>query len=383
VIQTRCRALPAAIAAGLLLLPAHLPAATPEKPAANPQIAELNTLRPQCIAAAHTVQQKERALAALDLAVGVMERGAAAKQQQLDLNGKEEEQLLGALERLARAPPESLAFAPEGPIDRVRSGILIAAAVPALEAQAKTLAAQLATLAAERAQINARRPELDAARQALTKARDALTPLVAKRTELVAKLTPNDGKAQAIAKLGDQASDLFDLIKRTDAERAKDPLPLRGAPAAAKKGAPPAVDPTRPSDLRALDAPRATMLWPVMGDTTHRFGEADRYGRPSQGLTVSTSPSAVVVAPFDGQVAYAGNFRGYGLILIIRHAGGYHSLLAGLGPVDVTNGQWLLAGEPVGAMPGSDDKTAGVMFYLELRRDGRPVDPQSRLASRE
>ena len=69
--------------------------------------------------------------------------------------------------------------------------------------------------------------------------------------------------------------------------------------------------------------------------------------------------------------------------MIIRHGGGYHSLLAGLGQVNVTAGQWLLAGEPVGLAANADDKNASVSVYLELRREGRPVDPQSRLASRD
>jgi septal ring factor EnvC (AmiA/AmiB activator) len=372
-----------AIGAGLMLLPTHLPAAPLEKPVLAVEIAELGTTRAQCIAAAHSVQLQERAVAALDLAVGAMERGAAATQQQLDLNSKEE-QLLGALERLTLASPEALAWS-ERPIDRVRSGILIRAALPALQVQAKALSGQLVALGAERAQVDARRSELDATRQNLTEAGKALVPLVSKRGDLIAKLLPNDGKTQA--NLGERASDLPDLIKRTDAENARRNKDLlirlrRGLPAA-KKGAAPPADPTRPSDVRALDAPYATMIWPVVGDITHRFGEADRSGRPSLGLTVSTSPAALVVAPFDGQVEYAGNFHSYGLILIIRHAGGYHSLLAGLGHVDVTSGQWLLAGEPVGAMPGADDKDASATFYLELRRDGRPTDPQSRLASHE
>lgn len=348
-------------------------------------MAELNTLRPQCIAAALSVQQKQRAVVALDLAVGVMQRGAAAKQQQLELSSTEEEQLLGALERLTRALPEALAWS-ERPIDRVRSGILIRAALPALQTQAQALSMQLAALAAERTQIDARRSELDAARRALTDADRALAPLIDKRSDLIAKLLPHDGKTRGTAKF-DDASDLLDLIKRADAEtdrRGKELIVrLRASLAAPKKGGPPLTDPTRPSALRALDAPHAAMVWPVMGDVAHRFGEIDGSGNPSQGLTVSTSAAALVVAPFDGQVEYAGNFRSYGLILIIRHGGGYHSLLAGLGQVDVTSGQWLLAGEPVGAMPGADDKNASVTIYLELRRDGRPVDPQPRLASRE
>jgi septal ring factor EnvC (AmiA/AmiB activator) len=322
---------------------------------------------------------------ALDLAIGVMERGAKAKQQQLDLNGKEAEQLLGALERLTRASPAALALS-EGPIERVRSGILLASALPALQVQAQGLSAQLAAVVAEHAHIDARRPEFDAARQALNKAREALAPLVAKRGDLIAKLLPpNDGKTPDIVKLSEQTNDLTDLIKHADADtdRRDKQLLARLRIGPAKKGVPPIADLTRPADLRALDAPRAAMVWPVVGDLSHRFGDADRLGRSSQGLSVSAPPAALVIAPFDGEVEFAGNFASYGLILIIRHRGGYHSVLAGLSRVDVTIGQWLLAGEPVGVMPGADDENASVTFYLELRRDGRPVDPQSRLASRE
>jgi septal ring factor EnvC (AmiA/AmiB activator) len=37
----------------------------------------------------------------------------------------------------------------------------------------------------------------------------------------------------------------------------------------------------------------------------------------------------------------------------------------------------------VGTLPDADGKNASVTFYVELRRDGRPVDPQSRLGSRD
>src|SRR4051794_35044578 len=68
---------------------------------------------------------------------------------------------------------------------------------------------------------------------------------------------------------------------------------------------------------------------------------------------------------------------------------------AGLGRVDAKLGDWVLAGEPVGAMPdipspGSgagtrelDESDPGRRLYYELRRDGRPVDPQPWLASVE
>ena len=102
----------------------------------------------------------------------------------------------------------------------------------------------------------------------------------------------------------------------------------------------------------------------------------------SQGLRLAVPPGGAAVASFDGRVVYAGLFGNLGLVLIIRHDGLYHTLLAGLGRVDIKVGQWVLAGEPVGAMPDAVDKAAGTL-YVELRRDGRPVDPLPYLPVRD
>jgi septal ring factor EnvC (AmiA/AmiB activator) len=89
------------------------------------------------------------------------------------------------------------------------------------------------------------------------------------------------------------------------------------------------------------------------------------------------------VAPHDGLVAFAGPFEGYGHILIIEHDGGYHTLLAGLERLDTSVGQWVLRGEPVGAMANSTIDKGGdtVGLYLELRRKGQPIDPNRWIAS--
>jgi septal ring factor EnvC (AmiA/AmiB activator) len=379
--------LPATLIAciGLICAALHGAVAAPEKPTIEAQANQLDTLRVQCITAAHDVQQRERALGALALALSVMQRGVAAKDQQVAQSRKEQEELLGALERLARAPPEALAFAPEGPVDRLRSGILIAAAVPALTAQAREFTGQLSSLGAVRKLIDARRKDIDDARAALAKARDALAQCVTRRNALIGQILRNDGKPLDMSKIAVAASDLFDLIKRADAENDRRDLNLlihlRVSYGTPRKGAPALTDPTRPKSLRALDAANAELMWPIRGEVAHSFGEADPNARPSQGLTLAALPNGTVVAPFDGRVDYVGRFRDFGLVLIIRHGGGYHSVLAGLGEAEVAAGQWLLAGEPVGSLPGTDDKNASVNFYLELRHDGRPVDPKSRLGS--
>lgn len=355
------------------------------QPRVDASSVQLDSLRHQCIAAAQDVQHQERAIGALDVAIRAMTINAEAEKKELASSREKEEALLGALERLA-VEPAGIAIAPEGALDRQRSAILIRAAVPTLAAKIHDLRGRLATLYALQARINVHGQSLDDARAALAQGSQALAQLVARRNALDSLLLHDDGTAMQ-ASLDDQAHDVSDLIKKADAamDQRDQELLLRLKPPRPRAGKPPAnlPDPTKPKALRELDAPQAQMVWPIAGEPVHRFREPDPIGKPGQGLTMQGFPSGVVVAPFDGKVDYAGPYRSYGLILIIRHAGGYHSLLAGLGRVDVTAGQWVLAGEPVGSLPDDDGNRAGAAFNMELRHDGRPVDPQPWLAGRD
>lgn len=350
------------------------------------QIGKLDALRQQGIAAAQTVQTLERSIGALDIALRAMQSGIAGKSKELATSREQQKALLGALERFALAPSEALGLAPENAVDRARGAILMEVAVPALAAKVRELSGQVAALTATRDQIDAHRKDIDVGRAALAQDRATLAQLVTRRNALIGQFLHDDGKQAAPAAPGDQASDLPDLINKADAvtdQRDKELLVrLKTLYTAPGKPASNPFDPTKPKTLRALDASDAQMVWPVAGELARRFGDSDRSGQPSQGLTIQGVPDGVVVAPFDGEVDYVGRFGAYGQSLIIRHAGGYHSLLAGLGHVDVMTGQWLLAGEPVGSLPDAD-KGAGANFYFELSRAGRPVDPQSRLASRD
>ena len=70
-------------------------------------------------------------------------------------------------------------------------------------------------------------------------------------------------------------------------------------------------------------------------------------------------------------------FRSYGLLLIVDCGGGYHAVLAGFERLDVKVGQAVAAGEPVGVMPSWEPGASGnrPALYVELRRDGQPVNP--------
>ena len=136
-----------------------------------------------------------------------------------------------------------------------------------------------------------------------------------------------------------------------------------------------------PGDGGPFTGARGKLPLPVRGRLVTRFGELNRFGTRNRGLIVATRASAQVIAPYDGRLMFAGPFRGYGQLLIISHGEGYHSLIAGMSRIDGVVGQWLLAGEPIGRMGGNDGDAP--VLYVELRRNGAPIDPLPWLASNE
>ncbi|WP_200306838.1 murein hydrolase activator EnvC family protein, partial [Paracraurococcus ruber] len=119
---------------------------------------------------------------------------------------------------------------------------------------------------------------------------------------------------------------------------------------------------------------------PVAGPVTRDYGAAGE-GGPARGMTLAGLPGARVVSPCGGRVVFGSSFRSYGLLLIVDCGDGYHVVLAGLDRLDTAPGQRVLAGEPVGQL-GAAETRGRVPLYLELRRNGQPVDPRNWFAAR-
>jgi septal ring factor EnvC (AmiA/AmiB activator) len=129
---------------------------------------------------------------------------------------------------------------------------------------------------------------------------------------------------------------------------------------------------------------------PVNGVKLKVFGDSDGTGGTEKGVSIASRAGAQVTAPADGWVVYAGPFRSYGQLLILNVGGGYHVLLAGMDRISVDLGQFVLTGEPVAVM-GNGSQVAAILatgssqpvLYVELRKDGTPVDPGPWWASGE
>ncbi|MGN0917055.1 MAG: murein hydrolase activator EnvC family protein, partial [Candidatus Enterousia sp.] len=115
---------------------------------------------------------------------------------------------------------------------------------------------------------------------------------------------------------------------------------------------------------------RRKLNQPVRGRVTVHFGEKTALGLKSDGWRIRTRGDALVMAPADGEVKFADNFKGFGKVIIMSHKNGYNTVMTNLGSIDVMVGQEVLAGEPVGRMDSSKPE-----MYLEVRRGNNAVDP--------
>ncbi|MEM8949445.1 MAG: peptidoglycan DD-metalloendopeptidase family protein [Pseudomonadota bacterium] len=96
-----------------------------------------------------------------------------------------------------------------------------------------------------------------------------------------------------------------------------------------------------------------------------------------QEIEIAARPNQRVAAPDDGRVVFAGDFRSYGLLLIIEHGNGYHTLLWGFSSLDIEFGDTVQAGQIVGIVKDGPSPK----LHIELRRNGQPVSPEVWLAA--
>lgn len=308
-------------------------------------------------------------------------------------------EVLGALQRMGLNPPPAILVKPEDALSSVRSAILLGAVVPELRQQTDMLLADLKEQSRVRASIEAERARLTAAvgEQAAEKKRLGML-LEAKQKLAADTQTALAAEKQRSATLAAKAGSLKELIASLEADRARKAADAAKAAeqktADADKGPASAAAPTELASLPVPESNRLTaaapfsalqgqIALPVTGRIKRRFGANDGNGAVMLGDMVATQSGAIVTAPADGNVLYAGPFRSYGQLLILNAGDGYHVVLAGMSRISVASGQSVLAGEPVGAMgearvastSASKNGNATPELYVEFRKDGKPVDP--------
>ncbi len=260
-----------------------------------------------------------------------------------------------------------------------------------LEAERRELARARAFLSLGRRHLAAFRPLLE---ETIVVLRKELARLTLTRQETVRRLAAARRHRQELRRLA--------LTARRLARLAVRPVPLLSATRAAFLDTPLPVPPRR--DLRlpvrlaatgparlpspslpptlsgavVADGWRPPIL-PVDGRILSRFGDEEA-GALARGITIRVDRDQPVRAVRGGRVVFAQPFRQFGLVLILDHGDGYHTLLAGMTRLDVRRGDLIAAGAVVGRMERSRGEEA--RLYIELRQQGRPVNPLPWLAAR-
>jgi murein DD-endopeptidase MepM/ murein hydrolase activator NlpD len=160
------------------------------------------------------------------------------------------------------------------------------------------------------------------------------------------------------------------------------PAPSRMAAAVPQQSArlaqanPAPEDDVAPSPIKASEATGAlpTFRWPVRGKVITAYG-AKTNGKANDGINLAVPEGTPVKAAEDGVVAYAGNeLKGYGNLVLIRHANGYVTAYAHASELLVKRGDTIKRGQVI-AKSGQSGEVASPQLHFEIRKGSTPVDP--------
>ncbi len=130
------------------------------------------------------------------------------------------------------------------------------------------------------------------------------------------------------------------------------------------------------SSVKTAEATNAlpTFRWPVRGRVIAGYG-AKTNGKQNDGINVAVPEGTPVKAAEDGVVAYAGNeLKGYGNLILVRHANGYVTAYAHASELEVKRGDTIKRGQVI-AKSGQTGDVGSPQLHFEIRKGSSPVDP--------
>ncbi len=351
---------------------------------------EADRIAAELTADAREASEIERELTTLTGQLAQLAAEEAAAWDALEAKRGRLRQLLAALAALSRAPAPAILAHPDAPLAAARAATLMERIGPALIEEARGAEAAVRDIAELRANGEMAREKLRASAAELAALRaDLETELAARREDLTAA----EDKAGA-------ALEAEALARAVTAAEAFESALHQAAPD-------PDATPTF-GDIRGA-------LTPPLNEYRRlaRFGSApkgSRSGAPKTGLWLQGSAHRAVLAPWSGEILFAGPFRKLRNVIILEPETGYLIVLGGLAGLSRGVGDEVNAGDVIGRLDGPmtpneeflveltaiagdeqqiDPKSdtgpdaAGVMLYMEVRENGKPTDPDPWLRSEE
>ena len=326
----------------------------------------------EAAAAAARIQEAQAAIAAREADIRLIDQSREELRARLAQRQLPVVRLTGALQRLSRRPLTLSLLRPGSLQDTVHMRAMLDTMLPEVQRRTAALRGEIDKGKALRDQALAAVQTLKTEQTELGRRRQSLATLETRqRLDLRQTSGTADREAERALALAEAARDLDGLTDqlgeagelREELAKLAGPVIRPANPQAAQVAV---IDPSPSASAAA--APSFQM--PVQGRLIAGFGASAPGVARSQGIALAARAGAQAVAPAPGRVAFAGPYRGYGSIIIIDHGNGWTSLVTGLAQVDTVVGRTVVAGSPLGlAGPGRP------VVSLELRRDGKPVNP--------
>lgn len=327
--------------------------------------------RKQVDAFAAQVQASEARITAIEARIAIIQQLQARQRARLAERQEPVMRLTAALQQQSRRPVALALVKPGSVNDLVHMRAAMAAITPQIDAISVDVRKDLERTRKLREQADIAANALRAQQAQLFEERNALTQLETQKrltaTDLVADARREEDRAIALA---EDARDITQLIGRIEnsAELREQLAALPGPVLPLSAGE---SEPT--SDNKAADP---VYMMPVVGQVLTGFGEISTSGIAARGLKLKVREGAQIVTPAKGRIAFAGDYRGYGQIVIIEHGSGWTSLITGMDSISVSVGDNIGQGAPLGSAVGGEEN-----LLLELRRKGKPVDVAMMIAA--
>jgi murein DD-endopeptidase MepM/ murein hydrolase activator NlpD len=176
----------------------------------------------------------------------------------------------------------------------------------------------------------------------------------------------------------DSASVAAEPIAPPAALHGAEPAPGALSPPAVSAAPPPQEVPESPDSSSAAPPPTAgsgAFLWPVRGHILATYGSKSD-GTHNDGINIAAPRGTAVQAIDAGVVVYTGNeLRGYGNLVLVKHANGWISAYAHCDAILVKRGEKVGRSQVI-ARVGSSGNVSEPQLHFELRRGQHAVDPR-------
>ncbi|WP_207060840.1 murein hydrolase activator EnvC [Motiliproteus sp. SC1-56] len=119
---------------------------------------------------------------------------------------------------------------------------------------------------------------------------------------------------------------------------------------------------------------KGALAWPAQGPVAEHFGARNSLGVKADGMLIAAKAGSPVRAVHHGRVVFADWLRGFGLLLIVDHGGGYMTLYGHNQTLLKEVGDWVQPGETIASV-GDSGGRAKAGLYFALRHEGKPRNP--------